>query len=505
MAGFGLLSGAEYYHSPGVLTLTGEPLSGKAGSPVGRWARYGAAVVLLVFLVGALAFNQSIKRKAREGQKVPDWPRVTDLEGRKVTLDQFLDQPLIINITTTWCVSCKEEAPVLKAFYERYRDRVNLVGIDVRESAEIVKKYRDDFALSYPLLLDRSASLTGPYNVRGYPETWFVSTDGVARKYWEGPLTFEMMQSFYQLMAGREVDHPGVGPVAAGSRAYGLWVDPSGREVVLATGDGIFRRESGEWKKVGEGEVRALAWAAEEGTLYAASSSAGVLRSRDRGRSWEQAGFALPSPRVAALGVDAAGREFFVWLEGRGLFVSRDGGRSWEAVETGLSPAASVTGIAVSPADPALVFLSGEFTNPVFSSEGGFYLWSRDGGRSFSQRRIEEPNFGPRWPGRVDLRPVIYGVAFDSGRGAVYFATSRGIWRSGDGGSTARWLRGSHMRQMVALAVPGGGEVWALAPNGDLYRSSDGGESWSWSGDGGGSWRQVEGGGPAPATGEPRR
>lgn len=445
--------------------------------------------MLLLFLLGALAFNQSIKRKAKEGQRVPDWPRVTDLQGQKVTLEQFLDKPLIINITTTWCVSCKEEAPVLKAFYERYRDRVNLVGIDVREPAEIIQRYIQDFALPYPILLDRSASITGPYNVRGYPETWFVSTDGVARKYWEGPLSFERLQSFYQLMAGRPIDQPGVGPVPAGSRAWALWVDPSGQGIVLATREGIFYQESGKWRRVEEGEAKALAWAGEEGTLYAAVSGEGITRSRDRGRSWEKVDSPLPSSRVTALGVSPSGRELYVWVEGRGLFISRDGGGSWQPGETGLSPAAPVTGIAVSPSDPAVVALGGEFTDPDYSSAGGFYLLSRDGGKSWAQRRIEELNFGPRWPGRVDFRPVVYGLSFDPRDGrTVYFATSRGVWRSEDGGTSARWLRGSHMRRMVAVVVTGTGEVWALAPNGDLYRSRDRGDSWSWSADGGSSW-----------------
>ncbi|HEX6989907.1 MAG TPA: hypothetical protein VF282_10620, partial [Bacillota bacterium] len=51
----------------------------------------------------------------------------------------------------------------------------------------------------------------------------------------------------------------------------------------------------------------------------------------------------------------------------------------------------------------------------------------------------------------------------------LYLASDRGLWHSRDGGITAE-AAGGPLRAFTAVAAGGDGRVWALAPNGDLYR-----------------------------------
>lgn len=302
------------------------------------WLKLGASVLLLAFLGGSLALSQSIKSKAKVGSPLPAWRGIATLDGKEFAFQQLLGKPFIINITTTWCISCKEEAPVLEAFHERYGDRMRLVAVDVREPADVIRSYVRDFGLTYTMLRDPYGNISSPYNVRGYPETWFADAGGVARAYWEGPLNFEQMQEFYRQTTGAPIDRRGAGPVVPGDDLLALAVTREGG-LLAGTGLGLFlsggmtglgREEA--WQRVwAEGAVGATA-AGPDGRLLAAAGERGLLLSED-GRNWRPAGGLVARPVTAAA---AAGRLVYAWANG--LWRSEDGGSTWRQVPASLPP-----------------------------------------------------------------------------------------------------------------------------------------------------------------------
>ena len=42
--------------------------------------------------------------------------------------------PMVVNVWGSWCGPCKKEMPVLRAFHERAKDKVQLIGVDVEEA-----------------------------------------------------------------------------------------------------------------------------------------------------------------------------------------------------------------------------------------------------------------------------------------------------------------------------------------------------------------------------------
>jgi thiol-disulfide isomerase/thioredoxin len=90
--------------------------------------------------------------------------------------------PLVINIWAAWCGPCAREMPALARFYERYGDRVPVLGIDYQDpqtgpALELAKKSR----VTYPLLADPQGDLQGraPFpNAIRMPMFAFVGQDG---------------------------------------------------------------------------------------------------------------------------------------------------------------------------------------------------------------------------------------------------------------------------------------------------------------------------------------
>lgn len=441
------------------------------------WLKTAASLLLLAFLGGALLFNQSIKNKAKVGAPLPAWRGITDLEGKDFPLSNLLGKPFVLNIWTSWCISCKEESAVLEAFHRRYGDRIRMVGVNVREPVDTIRQYMRDFDQTYLILRDQHGNITGPYNVRGYPETWFADASGVARRYWEGPISFEQMQQFYQETTGNPIDGEGVGPVAAGDELLAAALIPRG-SVLVATGRGVFRADgtaglgrASAWRP-GRGAGPAMALAVAGDRLLAAGGEAGILASDDGGVSWQAVSGEGPGTVTA---VGSAGVDAVAWGASGGaagsLWRSRDGGRTWSKVGGSL-PASRVRSLAVRPGKPDHLLAVGD----------GRLFSSRDGGRSWQEVPVEQLNFMPQWPGRVDLKPAVLGVAYNPvNPDVVYLATEKGVWESERGGAGARWLRGSAMRFFASVQALQVGErvaVLAGAPNGDLYLSEDGGRSW---------------------------
>lgn len=113
-----------------------------------------------------------------------------DEDGRLVssTDPAFAGRPMVVSIGGTWCPNCNDEAPLLAELHRRYRGKgLSVVGLsfeytaDAERSRRQVKRFRERYALSYPVLVAGStkearsspviAQLEG---FEGYPTTLFL-------------------------------------------------------------------------------------------------------------------------------------------------------------------------------------------------------------------------------------------------------------------------------------------------------------------------------------------
>jgi thiol-disulfide isomerase/thioredoxin len=121
-----------------------------------------------------------------------------DLDGRPVRNDdrRFKGKVVLVDIFGSWCPTCHHATPELVKLYRRYRDLgLEVVGLayevtgDTAIDARQVRRYRDKFGITFPLLLagtnDTEAAAATLPQLRGFtsfPTTIFLGRDGRVRR-----------------------------------------------------------------------------------------------------------------------------------------------------------------------------------------------------------------------------------------------------------------------------------------------------------------------------------
>jgi photosystem II stability/assembly factor-like uncharacterized protein len=234
--------------------------------------------------------------------------------------------------------------------------------------------------------------------------------------------------------------------------------------------------------------------------FYHGACAGGVWKTHDAGAYWENVsdGF-FHTAAVGALAV-APSDSNVIYVgtgestirgnvsHGDGVYRSTDAGRTWESM--GLSDTRHIAKIRVHPSDPNLLYVAalGHAWGP--NPERGVYR-SRDGGKTW-----EKILFVSDKAGAIDLSMdprnprILYAAMWEAQRSPYALASGgpgSGLYKSSDGGdswtdlsSNPGFPSGVKGKIGVAISPARTDRVWALveARDGALLRSDDGGRTW---------------------------
>jgi thiol-disulfide isomerase/thioredoxin len=114
---------------------------------------------------------------------------VSQLDGVPLKLRPRPGHALLINVFTTWCPSCRSEAPYLARLAARLAKRgTDVVGIDQSESASQVERFAGSYGLQYPIYIDPDGASRVALDARVIPTTLLIDRHGVIRFIHVGPL-----------------------------------------------------------------------------------------------------------------------------------------------------------------------------------------------------------------------------------------------------------------------------------------------------------------------------
>jgi len=214
---------------------------------------------------------------------------------------------------------------------------------------------------------------------------------------------------------------------------------------------------------------------------------------------WREVGSAAPSGRITRFAVHPDDtRIIYTATASGGLWKTVNAGTTWEPIFDNQSTI-SMGDVALAPTDPDIVWVGTGEQNSVRSSQFGDGVYrSLDGGETWRHMGLE----GSRHVGRILVHPEDSDVVYVAALGSLWGPNEeRGLYRTTDGGETwTRLLRPSEYTGVVEVQMhPENPEVlfaatfqrerrmWSMVGGGDeggLWRSSDGGDTWSRVGNG---------------------
>jgi len=108
---------------------------------------------------------------------------------RKVTLNQFRGQVVVLNFWATWCPPCVEELPSLMTMQEMTRKKgvvVLCVSIDV--DGDAYHRFLKLHSIDFLTVRDPEQKVAAMYGTAGWPETYIIDRQGVMRRKFIGPV-----------------------------------------------------------------------------------------------------------------------------------------------------------------------------------------------------------------------------------------------------------------------------------------------------------------------------
>jgi peroxiredoxin len=144
-------------------------------------ARVFAAAVALAVATFLVALTPTVAAAAgppQVGSLAPDFFLPT-ADGRTIKLSDLHGKVVVVNFFATWCPPCRAETPDLVANSNAFAPRgVVFVGVDAKESAQLVNQFAAAKGVSYILALDSDGKVNERYDVRAIPTTYVVDRTG---------------------------------------------------------------------------------------------------------------------------------------------------------------------------------------------------------------------------------------------------------------------------------------------------------------------------------------
>lgn len=99
--------------------------------------------------------------------------------GGTFSLAEQQGKVVVVNFWASWCIPCREEAPMLERVWKRYKDRgVVFIGVDYVDTESEAIKFIKEFGITYLNGPDIGTDTSHRYRIQGVPETYFVNKDG---------------------------------------------------------------------------------------------------------------------------------------------------------------------------------------------------------------------------------------------------------------------------------------------------------------------------------------
>lgn len=149
------------------------------------------AFLAVCAVIGLLGFGLLSKgeTKIALGEPVPDRELPVLGGPGEGSIADYRGRWVLVNLWASWCVPCRQEAPELDRFAQRYRERgVSVLGINVQDNSDDALAFLRDNGVAYPQLRSVGDERSAAFGSTGVPENFLVDPRGRLALIWRGPV-----------------------------------------------------------------------------------------------------------------------------------------------------------------------------------------------------------------------------------------------------------------------------------------------------------------------------
>ena len=158
----------------------------------------GIILAILALAIGYTVYanaSQEEIKVVKKGSTAPDFELV-DLNGEKHRLKDYKGQGVVLNFWGTWCGPCEREFPAMENQYAKYKDLgVEIIAVNYKQSDFEVSEYVDKMGMTFPVAIDKKASVFGAYNIKPLPTTIFIDKNGKIQHISKGEMSEQEIQT----------------------------------------------------------------------------------------------------------------------------------------------------------------------------------------------------------------------------------------------------------------------------------------------------------------------
>lgn len=138
--------------------------------------KYLYILPILIFIIAAGCSQTSVV--TTENEIAPEFT-LNSINNVKISLADYKNKtPVLVVFWATWCPFCVEEIPELNKMADEYKDKINILAIDVKEDIKKVSEFAKRKNIKYTVLLDPNGEITGKYEIIGIPTNILIDKEG---------------------------------------------------------------------------------------------------------------------------------------------------------------------------------------------------------------------------------------------------------------------------------------------------------------------------------------
>ncbi|MGC5017542.1 TlpA family protein disulfide reductase [Micromonospora sp. DT47] len=90
--------------------------------------------------------------------------------------------PAVVNLWASWCPPCRKELPAFQRLSERSAGKLQVVGVNSRDTRSGAQSIGEDFGIRFPMVVDQGEALQRELRRNALPLTLLVDAQGRVRQ-----------------------------------------------------------------------------------------------------------------------------------------------------------------------------------------------------------------------------------------------------------------------------------------------------------------------------------